>query len=88
MIDVIGADDSAKHFLEEIIFFIGAAGGRETGNGIRTGFRFDLVDLTDDQAIGLIPRCFFQFTVAPDQWSGQAIFVIDEDIGNPTFDTK
>lgn len=77
-IDIVGSDDRAHEFLHEVVFLIGAAGGRDAGDGVGAAGLFDTLEFGDDAVIGRFPGHRFELPVAaPDEGGTQAIRVIE-----------
>jgi len=68
MIDVVCTDRCAHKLLHEIVFFVGATGGRQSGDGIAAVLALDIAQLAGDQIQRLVPA-------DPDEFLGAAQFV-------------
>lgn len=87
-IDVVGADDGAHEFLHEVVFFIGGAGRRDAGDGVRAARLFDALEFGDDAPIGRFPGYLPELPiVALDERRAQAIRVIEKFEGVTSFKT-
>jgi len=86
-IDIVGPDNGPHEFLHEIVFFIGTAGGRNTGNGIRTMFGSDLIQILFDDGIGFIPGGFYMNTILFYQGRCESFRVVVEFKGIASFHT-
>nr|VFK23199.1 MAG: hypothetical protein BECKLPF1236A_GA0070988_103732 [Candidatus Kentron sp. LPFa] len=87
-VDVVGADDRAHEFLHEVVFLIGGAGGRNTGDGVGSARLFDALEFGDDAPIGRFPGYLSEFPiVALDERRTQAIGVIEKFEGVTSFKT-
>lgn len=88
-IDVVGADDRAHEFLHEVVFFIGGAGRRDAGDGVRAVFLFDALEFGNDMVIGRVPGYFPKSPIiAFDHGGAQAIRVIEKSEGIPPLEAR
>ena len=87
-IDVVGTDHRADKFLHQIIFLIGAAGGGNATDIIRTEIVFDSGQLRCDIIIRFVPGSRNEFTFFPDQRSTKTIGMIVEGKRKSPFETS
>ena len=90
VVDIVGAYDGPEKLLEDIVFFVGAAGRGQTADGIGAMLFFDIREAGDDEVEGLIPAGRRKITIfgLPDQRGFQPIGPIDKFVTEPAFGAK
>ena len=66
-VDVVGADHYPKKLLHQVVFFVGAAGGGDAGQGIRAVAILDLLEAAGAIVQGLVPGRRLELAVPADQ---------------------
>ena len=84
-VDVIGAKHRADKLLHQIVFLIGAARGTDPADGIPAVLVLDAGEIFHDVIVSFIPRRLLEMAIVTDQGSPQAVLVIDELEGIPSF---
>ena len=87
-VDIVGADHRAHEFLHQVVFFVGAACRRNTGDGVRPVLVANGVQSVRDEIQRLVPVALRQFTVFPDQRRAQTVGGVDEFEGVAAFQTS
>ena len=71
-------DHLPGELVHQVVFFVGGAGRRQTGESFAAEFRLGGLDLVGDEAIGLVPGRFDELAVFSDQRGSQAVRVVNE----------
>ena len=88
VIYVVGADDTAKELLEQVILLVGAARRAEAGNGVRSSGDSDLGQALGHIVERLVPLDLLPIPVAANEWLGEPVLVIDEIVTEPALDAE
>ena len=73
MVHVVGTDDGAGEFLEQVALLVGAARGVDEAHGVGSGLRLDLPQAIGRITEGLFPGDFLQRAVLAEQRGEEAI---------------
>ena len=76
VIDIISAEDRPGQFLHEIVLLVGAFGGGDERERVRTSSAFDFRHPPGDQIEGFVPGSFAKFAVLPYEWLGETVGTI------------
>ncbi|EKD34431.1 MAG: hypothetical protein ACD_75C02342G0003 [uncultured bacterium] len=88
LVDVIRPDRRPHELLHQIILFICAAGGGETGNGVRPVRGFYGAELFRDEVKRLIPCGLMELPVFLDKRFCEALFAIDKFVPETSLHAK
>src|SRR5205807_2469393 len=67
MVNIVGAKDSAREFLQQVIFFVGGAVGADDADGPATLAVTNLLEPVARMFQGLFPGCRNKFSIFADQ---------------------
>jgi hypothetical protein len=88
VIDVIGADNGSREFLQEVIILVGALGRGEKGKAVGPMIFLDSLELSRCIIQGGLPGSLLEHSITTHQGLCQAARVLDELMDIPAFDTQ
>src|SRR5208337_2738995 len=88
MIHIVSADHRAHEFLKQVVFLVGAPGGRQAGDAVRSEFILYCGEPFGCEVQRLIPGCFPELAVFLNQRGFRPLVVPDEFIAESAFYTE
>ena len=88
VVDVVGTESCSGQFLEEIVLFVAAFGGREDSDAVRAVLLFCSHECCGGEVKGLVPADFLQGAVFPQQRGAESFVRMDELVEVPSFGTE
>jgi len=88
VVDIIRPESYSAEFLEQVVLFVGAFGGRKERDAFAAVLFLEFLETASREVQRLIPRCGFEIAVLPDQWGSQPFAAVDELMAVPAFDAQ
>src|ERR1700690_4372476 len=79
VVDVVGAENSTREFLQQVVFFVGGAIGADDGNGVAAARVANFFELAGRKAECMFPSGGFAFACGiSNERLRQAVFTVDK----------